>query len=295
MDSIIISLATCRLTVNSMIYIFDDFEKLQEKAKEFGITNDLAKLRELDILFYEVYEEYMIFSFVAFESKLNKVVILSKGYSLVFPSAAAELKRVKIGRMKTRSRYLESTMCAYAVFRRAVENYTSHFDNIRKEMNQFEAGPVDIDKLDAIERKTRRFRELMEDLLGLFIKIEEKEVPFINVKAFPFEFAILRAEIQHLNDKATSVRREVDITRTRLEMRQTAELNRRIEKLTDIMKKLTALTVLFMIPNIIASYYGMNFKHMPELNMPLAYPMVLLLMVMFVLFGAYLFRKWEWL
>ena len=278
-----------------MIYIFDDFEKLQEKARESGITNDLAKLRELDILFYEVSKDYMIISFVAFESKLNKIIVLSKNYSLVFPSAAAELKRVKIGKMKTSSRYLESTMCAYAVLRKAVENYTSHFDVIRKELNHLESSPVDIDRLDSVERKARRFKELMEDLLGFFIKIEEKEVPFINVKAFPFEFSILRAEVQHLNDRATNARREVDIIRTRLEMRQTAELNKRIEKLTDIMKKLTALTVLFMIPNIISGHFGMNFRFMPELYIPEAYPAVIVITLIAVSVAFYLFRKWEWL
>ncbi len=278
-----------------MIYIFDDFEKLQEKARESGITNDLAKLRELDILFYEVSKDYMIISFVAFESKLNKIVVLSKNYSLVFPSAAAELKRVKIGKMKTSSRYLESTMCAYAVLRKAVENYTSHFDVIRKELNNLESGPIDIDRLDSVERKARRFKELMEDLLGFFIKIEEKEVPFINVKAFPFEFSILRAEVQHLNDRASSARHEVDITRTRLEMKQTVELNKRIEKLTDIMKKLTALTVLFMIPNIISGHFGMNFRFMPELYVPEAYPAVIIITIAAVSVAFYLFRKWEWL
>ncbi|MFH0817258.1 MAG: CorA family divalent cation transporter [Candidatus Micrarchaeota archaeon] len=278
-----------------MIYIFDDFEKFQEKARECGITNDLAKLRELDILFYEVYDEYMVISFVAFESKLNKIVVLSKNNSLVFPSAAAELKRVKIGKMKTGSRYLESTMCAYAVLRKAVENYTSHFDWMRKEMNQMETGPLDMDRLDDIERKARRFRDLVEDLHGFLIKIEEKEVPFINVKAFPFEFDILRAEVQHLNDRATNMRREVDIMRTRLEMRQTGELNKRIEKLTDIMKKLTALTVIFMIPNIISSHFGMNFRYMPELYIPEAYPVLLVGTLVLILIAALLFRKLEWL
>ncbi|MFH1470348.1 MAG: CorA family divalent cation transporter [Candidatus Micrarchaeota archaeon] len=278
-----------------MIYIFDDFEKLQEKAQEIGINNDLAKLRELDILFYEVYDDYMIVSFVAFESKLNKIIILSKKNSLVFPSAAAELKRIKIGKMKTASRYLESTMCAYAVLRRSIENYSIHFDTIRKDVNLLENGPVDMDKLDDTERKARRFKELLDDLLGLLIKIEEKEIPFINVRAFPFEFDILKAEAQHLNDRAMSIRREIDISRTRVEMKQTAELNKRIGRLTDITKKLTALTVLFMVPNLIASFYGMNFRHMPELEVPLAYPMVFLLMLFVILAGAWLFRKWEWL
>jgi magnesium transporter len=278
-----------------MIFIFDDFEKLQDKAKEFRITSDLAKLRELDILFYEVYDDYMIVSLVAYESKLNKVVVLSKNYSLVFPSAAAEIKKVKIGKMKTSSRYLESTMCAYAILKRAVDNYRRHYEEIRRELNELERGPFNMDKLDEVERKSRRFRDLMEDFLAFLIKIEEKEVPFINVKAFPYEFDILRAETQHLNDRASNLRREVDTTRNRYELRQTSELNKRIEKLTDIMKKLTALTVLFMIPNIVSSHFGMNFRYMPELYIPLAYPAVLVGTILLVTIAFFFFRKWDWL
>jgi len=278
-----------------MIYIFDDFEKLQDKAKEFGITSDLAKLRELDIMFYEVYEDYMIISFVAFESKLNKVIVLSKDYCLVYPSAAAELKKIKIGKMKTRASYLESTMCSYTVLKKVVENYASHFDKIRKTINVLDSNRASIESIDEIEWKVRRFRDMLEDLLGFLIKVEDKEVPFINVKAFPYEFDILRAETQHLGDRTNSVRRELDIMRNRFELRQTTELNRRIEKLTDIMKKLTALTVLFMIPNIISGHFGMNFRYMPELYMPEAYPAVILLTLSAVLLAFWLFRKWEWL
>jgi magnesium transporter len=278
-----------------MIYIFDDFEKLQEKAHEFGITGDLAKLRELDIMFYEVYEDHMIISFVAFESKLNKIVVLSNKFSLVFPSEAAELKKVRIGKMRARSKHLESTMCAYAVLKRAIENYSSHFEERRKGLNALERGSLSLEGLDEIERKARRFRDVIEDLLGFLIVVEKREVPFINVRTFPYEFDILRAETQHLNDRAISFRREVDIMRNRWERRAAAELNRRIEKLTEIMKKLTALTVIFMVPTLVASIYGMNFANMPELEVPEAYPLVILLMVSMVVFGALFFRKWEWL
>lgn len=278
-----------------MIYIFDEFDKFEEKAKEFGITSDLAKLRDLDITFYEVYEDYMIISLVAFESKVNKIVILSDKFSLVYPSASVELKRVKIGKLKTHSKYLESTMCAYTFLKRAIENYSAHFDNIRKEMNSLSNGQLTMDALDPIERKVRRFRDVLEDMLGLMIRVEDKEVPFINVKAFPYEFDILRAEAQHLNDRANSLRREVDVSMNRCELRQASELNKRIEKLTDIMKKLTALTVLFMIPNIITGHFGMNFRYMPELYIPEAYPAVILFTITAVLFAIWYFKKQEWL
>ena len=50
-------------------------------------------------------------------------------------------------------------------------------------------------------------------------------------------------------------------------------------KLNEVMKRLTVLATITMPPVIIASIYGMNFKHMPELEHPLGYLFALLLCV----------------
>lgn len=57
----------------------------------------------------------------------------------------------------------------------------------------------------------------------------------------------------------------------------------------------TVLSVVLMPPTLIASIYGMNFRHMPELDWPWGYPMALGLMVL-VAIGPILFlRKRGWL
>ena len=57
----------------------------------------------------------------------------------------------------------------------------------------------------------------------------------------------------------------------------------------------SVVAALFMPPTLIASLYGMNFKHMPELEQPLGYPMALLMMFVSAI-STYLFFKWKrWL
>jgi magnesium transporter len=57
----------------------------------------------------------------------------------------------------------------------------------------------------------------------------------------------------------------------------------------------TVLTVVLMPPTLIASIYGMNFKHMPELNWSFGYPLALLVMVI-VAVGPILYLKHkDWL
>ncbi|MBM3200196.1 hypothetical protein FJZ53_04620 [Candidatus Woesearchaeota archaeon] len=62
-----------------------------------------------------------------------------------------------------------------------------------------------------------------------------------------------------------------------------------------IMKKLTAMTVIIMVPTFIASFYGMNFKYMPELESPYGYiiaatMMISLALVLYLYF--HLKKKW---
>ena len=46
-------------------------------------------------------------------------------------------------------------------------------------------------------------------------------------------------------------------------------------RLNGVMKVLTIITTIFMPLSFIASIYGMNFEHMPELKSPWGYPAVL--------------------
>lgn len=58
-----------------------------------------------------------------------------------------------------------------------------------------------------------------------------------------------------------------------------------------IIKIFTVASVLFMPPTLIASIYGMNFKHMPELEWFTGYPMALLLMVIFAAVPIWYFKR----
>lgn len=60
-------------------------------------------------------------------------------------------------------------------------------------------------------------------------------------------------------------------------------------------KIVSVVAVIFLPPTVIASAYGMNFAHMPELGLTWGYPMALGLMLASAV-GTYLFFKWKrWL
>ena len=66
-------------------------------------------------------------------------------------------------------------------------------------------------------------------------------------------------------------------------------------RLNGVMKVLTIITTIFMPLSFIASIYGMNFEHMPELKSPWGYPAVLGVMAATGLAMLYFFKQKKWL
>ena len=62
-----------------------------------------------------------------------------------------------------------------------------------------------------------------------------------------------------------------------------------------IIKLFSVMAVVLLPPTLIASIYGMNFRHMPELEWELGYPWALALMVIVAIIPVIYFRRKGWL
>lgn len=275
-----------------MIYTFDRFEDFQEKARELGITSDLEKLQSLDILFYENYPTYLLFSLVSFESGVNKITLLTKENTLIYPSMLLESNRFL--KISIRGPYGESTLAAYTILKKVSMNYQSHFETINQEIAKVIENPS-AEKLELLTRRLRRLQDIVEDYTALLIHLKEREIPFVDTTKISYDFDILLARTRHLAHRCSSATRELTRLYTLTEMKTTTELNKRLESLTEIMKKLTSITVILMLPTMLASHYGMNFRDMPELTTPGAYPAVTTLSILFMLMAFLYFKHKKWL
>jgi magnesium transporter len=66
-------------------------------------------------------------------------------------------------------------------------------------------------------------------------------------------------------------------------------------KMNEIMKVLTIISTIFIPLTFIAGVYGMNFHHMPELDSPVAYPLVWVIMVGIAVMLGFYFKKKGWI
>ena len=62
-----------------------------------------------------------------------------------------------------------------------------------------------------------------------------------------------------------------------------------------IMTVLTVITSIFMPLTLIAGWYGMNFRYMPELEWKYSYPVLILISVAIVVVCLVWFRKKKWM
>ena len=63
----------------------------------------------------------------------------------------------------------------------------------------------------------------------------------------------------------------------------------------NIIKIFSVAAVVLMPPTLIASIYGMNFQHMPELEWEYGYPLAIVLMLIAAVLPYFFFKWKKWL
>jgi magnesium transporter len=63
----------------------------------------------------------------------------------------------------------------------------------------------------------------------------------------------------------------------------------------DVVKVLTIASVVGIPPILVVGIYGMNFKHMPELDWPWGYPFALVLVVLSIVLPLVWFKLKDWM
>jgi magnesium transporter len=98
----------------------------------------------------------------------------------------------------------------------------------------------------------------------------------------------MQRDVQSLSDHATYVS-------TKIQFLLDAMLGMVSLQQNNIIKIFSVAAVVFMPPTLLASIYGMNFKHMPELDWAYGYPLGLLLMLIAAILPYMLFKWKKWL
>ena len=215
-----------------------------------------------------------------------------KGIVFIDDSGKAEqmvqsIRRTKRWREPSLERFLHDFL------EQIVDHDLSIMERYEDELNQIEdtilssQGQGDLARVNEIRSDLRRLLVHYEQIIDMTQELEENENGFFREENLRYIHLFMNymtrrhSSAASLREYAMQVR---DLYDAQLEVRQ----NR-------IMTLLTVVTTIFMPLTLIAGWYGMNFRYMPELEWRFGYPAVIALSVAIVVYCLILFKRKKWL
>ena len=197
------------------------------------------------------------------------------------------IRRTKRWRSPSLERFL------YDFLEQIVDRDLSIMERYEDELNQIEdmildtQEQADLVRVNDIRSDIRQLMVHYEQIIDMTQELEENENGFFSEENLRYIHLFMNLMARR-HDSAASLRDHTmqvrDLYNSQLEVRQ----NR-------TMTLLTVVTTIFMPLTLIAGWYGMNFRYMPELEWHLAYPVVILVSIAIVVFCLIFFKKKKWM
>jgi magnesium transporter len=162
---------------------------------------------------------------------------------------------------------------AHLVLDAMVDNFKPITDELRGELDLIEETVLAADtenltpKLLEVRSELNHLRQIVRPQRDIAARLAHGESKIIRSIMYPY-FRDLRDNLVRIDETAASYADQLLISFDLYLSRSGFEANEGI-------KVLTALTAITLPVILIGTWYGMNFKHMPELHSPHAYPIVI--------------------
>jgi magnesium transporter len=197
----------------------------------------------------------------------------------------------------------------YAVLDKVVDDYFPVLDGLQDdidgiEVQVFGGDPGVSKRIYQLSREVIEFQRAVEPLGEVFIELRDR------LKATASQSDLeLRRSLRDVADHATRVMERVQSFRDLLSnivqvnaalvaQRQNEEMARLTEAGFDQneqVKRISSWAAILFAPTLVASIYGMNFTHMPELSWTYGYPFALGLMLLCGMILYTIFKRAGWL
>lgn len=216
------------------------------------------------------------------------LVTVRHGASLPHAPARARVER-EPGQLALGPAYALYAILDFVVdhYQPIIDEFGARLSRLEQEIfaEEFRRGTVE--KLYALKREVTRFRVAIAPLQDVLSQLARQHGALVPGEA--------QLYFRDVHDHAIRLNDSIDTLRELL----TAAMNVNHSLVTaaqgEVVKRLAGWAALLAAPTLIASWYGMNFRHMPELDDRYAYP-VLLGVVAAVCIGLYLYlKKVRWL
>lgn len=255
-----------------------------------------SKMEELDkVLFFNIKSVLPDDDFdsvrieqISFLLKDNLLVSFQEKKSDFFTHIRERIKTHSGVVRKKRSDYL-----LYLLLDAVMENFyiTIEFYESQIEALMIEAKTSDKpDLLVRIEKTRENINFLKRSILPLRDALYnlKSEREYTGIEKSNYNFFV------RLHQKSLEILEQIEYDMNALDSASSFYFSSQSHRMNEIMKILTAVSVIFMPLTFIVGVYGMNFDVMPELRYEYSYFIVLGLMFLLVLAMVYYFKKKKW-
>ncbi len=259
-------------------------------------TNQRPKIEDFDEYLFIVLK--MIF----YQEKTSEVVIeqvsivLGKNFVLSFQEREGDVfdgvrQRIRNGKGKIKKS--GSDYLAYALIDAVVDSYFSILEAIGEKIELLEEkvmknpSPKELNTIYRLKHDLIFLRKSVWPLREVISGMQREESKLITKHTLLF----LRDVYDHTIQVIDTVETYRDMVSGMMDIYLSSISN----KMNEVMKVLTIIATIFIPLTFIAGIYGMNFKYMPELEIPWAYPLLWIIMLSIGITMFLFFRKKKWL
>jgi len=223
-------------------------------------------------------------------------LILGKNFVLSFREQKSDMFEPIVERIKSGKGFIRKAgadYLAYALLDAVVDHYFVVLEKREEEIDALEeevianATPKTLQRIHKLRRELIFLRKAILPFRSVIGALERGESPFFEQTSRIYLRDIYDHTI-HIIDTLETFR---DLATGLLDIYLSSVSNR----MNSVMRVLTVIATIFMPLTFLAGLYGMNFKHMPELEWRWGYPMVLLLMAAVGISMQVYFRRKKWL
>lgn len=164
----------------------------------------------------------------------------------------------------------------YAVLDFIVDNYVPIVEDFKQTLHQLEADIF----LPHYKRGTiKRLYILKRELITLRLASSPMQdiAQELSHATDDLVHPAIRPYFRDIADHCTRINEAIDALNELLSSAIQVNLSLVTVKQNEVVKKLAGWAALLALPTLVTSIYGMNFKFMPELSLPYAYPAVIVL------------------
>jgi magnesium transporter len=181
----------------------------------------------------------------------------------------------------------------WAVLDKVVDDYHPVVQGIEDDIEEVEA-----QVFDESEQPTERIYFLKREVIEFHRAVGPLLLPLETLETGGIARAIddeLRRFFRDVADHARRIDDQVNSQRELLTSVLEANLALVSVRQNDVIKEISSWAAIITVPTFIASVYGMNFEHMPELKWKIGYPLALVTMAVAVLLLRRFFKRIGWM